>query len=83
VIRSALVLVAIALAGCVPRETIREVIVPARIPSLCTAACPAPEGKPTTNGELAEAWAARGETIECYKARQACVIEMTSEGVKK
>ncbi len=71
------------LAGCFPKEIIREVVVPARIPSLCTAACPASEGKPVTNGELAEAWAARGETIDCYKARQACVLEMTTQGDPK
>lgn len=77
------VIVSTVLAGCMPREIVREVAVPAVIPSLCTTACPAPEGKPTTNGELAEAWAARGDTIECYKARQACVIEMTRRPEKK
>ena len=64
------------LTGCT-REIVREVSVPARVPSLCTMACPAPEGTPATNGELAEAWAARGETIQCYRSRQQCVIEMT------
>ena len=81
--KSLTLLVLVFLVGCVPKEIIREVVVPARIPSLCTAACPAPEGKPTTNGELAEAWAARGETIDCYKARQACVLEMTTQGDSK
>ena len=81
--KSLTLLALVFLVGCVPKEIIREVVVPARIPSLCTAACPAPEGKPTTNGELAEAWAARGETIDCYKARQACVLEMTTQGDSK
>jgi len=67
------------LGGCVSRETVREVLVPAPIPSLCTSACPAPEGVPKTNGELAEAWAARGEAIQCYIARQACVREMVAK----
>jgi len=66
------------LTGCT-RETVREVPVPARIPSLCTSECPLTEAaKPATNGELAEAWAARGEAIACYKARQACVREMAA-----
>lgn len=73
----------VAAAGCVPRETIREVIVPARIPALCTSECPEPKGTPTTNGELAEAWAARGEAIACYKARQQCVLEMTQTPSKE
>lgn len=81
--KSLTLLALVFLVGCAPKEIIREVVVPARIPSLCTAACPAPEGKPTTNGELAEAWAARGETIDCYKARQACVLEMTTQGDSK
>lgn len=81
--KSLTLLALVFLVGCAPKEVIREVVVPARIPSLCTAACPAPEGKPTTNGELAEAWAARGETIDCYKARQACVLEMTTQGDSK
>jgi hypothetical protein len=71
--------VAALLSACGTREIVREVIVPAQIPSLCTSACPEPAGTPTTNGELAEAWAARGEAIACYRARQACVVEMTSK----
>jgi len=63
--------------GCATKEVIREVTVPAQLPTLCVSECPAPEGTPHNNGELAEAWAARGETISCYKARQACVREMT------
>ena len=78
----ALVVTVALLMGCAPREIVREVIVPARIPSLCTSACPEPEGTPTTNGELAEAWAARGEALACYRGRQACVREMTEEKPK-
>jgi hypothetical protein len=71
--------IALLMAGCVPREIVREVIVPARIPSLCTTDCPVPEGIPATNGELAESWASRGEALACYRARMACVREMTDD----
>jgi len=50
--------------------------VPATVPSLCITECPAPESVPATNGELAVQWRERGEAIDCYKARQACVREL-------
>lgn len=73
---------ALCVSGCGTRETIREVLVPVRVPELCVSACPEPTTTPATNGELAEAWAARGEALACYKARQACVREMMGAPTK-
>jgi len=57
-------------------ERVVEKPVPATVPSLCVTECPAPDGVPATNGALAVQWRERGEAIECYKARQACVREL-------
>lgn len=75
-VRATYLLPAVALlAGCVTERVI-EKPVPAAVPSLCVTECPAPEGVPATNGELAVQWRERGEAIDCYKARQACVREL-------
>jgi hypothetical protein len=75
-VRATYLLPAVALlAGCVTERVI-EKPVPATVPSLCVTECPAPEGVPATNGELAVQWRERGEAIECFKARQACVREL-------
>ena len=66
---------ALPLVGCVTHE-VREVPVQIKPPTLCVTDCPAPEGVPTTNGELAEAWRARGEAIDCYAARMQCIREL-------
>lgn len=75
-VRATYLLPAVALlAGCVTERVI-EKPVPATVPSLCVTECPTPEGVPATNGELAVQWRERGEAIECFKARQACVREL-------
>lgn len=73
--RLILAIASLSLGGCTT-ERIIEKPVPATVPSLCVTECPAPEGTPTTNGELAVQWRERGEAIACYQARQACVREL-------
>ena len=75
-LRLTTVAICISLAGCVT-ERIIERPVPIRPPSLCLTDCPAPEGVPATNGDLAVAWRERGEAIECYRVRMQCVRELT------
>ena len=65
----------VALTGCVTERVI-ERPVPATVPSLCVTECPYPVKTPATNGELAESWRDRGEALECYAARMACVREL-------
>lgn len=77
-VRTAYLLSAVALLGGCVTERVIEKPVPATVPSMCVAECPAPEGQPTTNGELAVQWRERGETIACYRARQACVRELVT-----
>jgi len=67
---------ALSLVGCTT-ERIIERPVPVKIPSLCLTDCPYPDRIPATNGELAEDWRARGDALECYASRIACVREMT------
>lgn len=74
-LRLATVTICISLAGCVTHE-IREVPVPIKPPTLCVTDCPWPAEIPTTNGQLAESWRARGEALECYAARMQCVREL-------
>lgn len=67
------------LAGCqhapVERVIERPTFVP--LPAGCMADCPygGPE-RIQRNGELLEAWRARGEQIQCLQARLTCVREL-------
>jgi hypothetical protein len=75
-VRTAYLLPALILSGCVTHE-VREVPVPIKPPTLCVTDCPAPEGIPQTNGELALQWRERGEALACYAARMQCIREVS------
>lgn len=79
--RTVTLLAVLLLTGCV-REIVREVPVPATVPTLCVTACPWSQETPATNGALAEAWKERGDALVCMESRQACVREVTKTPAK-
>ena len=76
-VKWALMVTFLLLSGCVT-ERVVERPVPAKIPDLCLTPCPYSTDKPLTNGDLAFQWRERGEALECYESRMACVRELTS-----
>ena len=75
------VTICISLTGCVT-ERIIERPVPLQPPTLCVTDCPVPEGAPTTNGQLLEAYQALREAVACYATRMQCVREVARQDVK-
>ena len=74
-VRAAYLLPLVALTGCTT-ERIIERPVPIQPPSLCLQSCPYSTENPQTNGQLLEAFQARGEALACMESRLACIREM-------
>jgi hypothetical protein len=83
--RSSLILCAAVLAAgctqpvrpCAPQVVEIERVERVPVPAECLQPCAEPAGVPGTNGELLEAYAARGEALACYRARVECVEAVT------